>query len=193
MLTFTPPPSPTRRAYAAKIGDVIYAGTAVPARVRRTLVEVDPAVRSREPRGALAQEPVDPVDTLPPVVARLRDAVVHVLLAVVPLETLPTYALVVVTGVDASPAVLARVRPAGHLPGDVARGALPLRRTPADEHGAQVLAGAAVLARRLVAVAVLQRARLALPTVATLALEVGDLVRAAAVVVARVRVALICV
>lgn len=109
----------------------------------------------------------------------------------IPFETFPAYALVVVAGVDASAPVLARVGPAGHLLGDVTRRTLPLRGTPADEHVAQVLAGAAVLTGGVVAVAVLQRASLALPTVTTLALEIGDLVSATAVVVAGIGVALV--
>jgi hypothetical protein len=75
----------------------------------------------------------------------------------------------------------------------MARGPFPVIRTLADVRVPAVLADTPVAASAAVAVAVLQAACLALPPVAARASKVGDAVRAAAVVAARVWRALVFV
>lgn len=70
--------SASRRTSAEEISNGILADTAQSTGAGRTLVHVDAAVRSREPRSAFAAEPVDTVDAMASVVARLVAAIVHI-------------------------------------------------------------------------------------------------------------------
>lgn len=150
----TPEATLPRWANTSKAIDFIHTGGSIGTRRGLAFIDVYSAIRSGKARSAFTPIPVLAVHTGPTVVTRVWIAVICILRARGSFPSFLTDAGVGVPIHHARATVLAKVWQAAAIASDVARGPIPAQRTHAFKRVALVVASAAIVAGRRVALTI---------------------------------------